>query len=80
MDYKSLDDRKFAYQPDLCDLNSSHIPIVAYVTPLSFCLNVDILITVSGLPVTISLLRAFYSLRFPGLFIFELSDPKKSPG
>ena len=80
MDYKSLDDLKFAYLPDFCDFNSFHIPIVAYVTLLSFCLNVDILITVSGLPVAISLLRAFYSLRFPGLSIFELSDPKKPPG
>lgn len=42
MDYKSLDGLKFAYLPDFCDLSSFHLPIVAYVTPLSFCLNVDI--------------------------------------
>lgn len=76
MDYKSLDDLKFAYLPNFCGLNSSHIPTVAYATPLSFRLNVDILITVSGLPVAISLLRAIFSLKFPELFIFELSDPK----
>ena len=76
MDYKSLDDLKFAYLPNFCGLNSSHIPTVAYATSLSFRLNVDILITVSGLPVAISLLRAIFSLKFPELFIFELSDPK----
>lgn len=79
MDYESLDDLKFAYLPEFCGLNSSHIPTVAYATPLSLCLNVDILITVSGLLVAISLLRAIVSLKFSGLFILELSDPKELP-
>lgn len=76
MDYKFLDDLKLAYLSDLYDLNSSHVPTAAYVTLLPFCLNVDILITVSGLPFAISLLRALYSRKFPGLPIIEVADPK----
>lgn len=76
MDYKFLDDRKLAYLSALCYLSSSHVPAAAYVTLLPFCLNADILITVSGLPFALSLLRALYSWKFPGLPITEVADPK----
>lgn len=55
-------------------LNFPHVPTMAYVTVLAFCLESDILITVSGFPLAISQLGALYSPKSPGRLTMEVSN------
>lgn len=70
MDYKSLYDLQLAYPSDLYSLKSSCVPS-AYATETPFCLKVDMLITVSRLPLAISLYRTLYSLEISSAAYFS---------